>query len=194
MEYIQGLAEYFVRGDITAKGLLGMDDEEVRKTLIAVRGIGQWTIDMFLIFSMRRPVRLYDSSMNASLIHDLQDVMPVGDLGIQKNLVLWYSAESTKPLKIHPAKFAEQPREQTPELPPLTSEYFVTPVKPVVKLEAYPTPISPMSKSSSAEVGGQMVFPVTSNGLTPAILKARLTQKLKYVLIRRREVGTDEND
>ena len=105
----------------------------------------------------------------------------MGDLGIQKNLVLWYSAaESTKPLKIHPAKLAEQPREQTP--PPVTSSYFTTPIKPVVKLEAYPTPISPVSMSkSSSEVGGEMVFPVTSNGLTPAVLKARLTQKLKYV-------------
>ena len=122
-------------------------------------------------------------SSNWVLIDVLQDVLPVGDLGIQKNLVLWYSAaESTKPLKIHPAKLAEQPREATP--PPLTSPFFTTPVKPIVKVEAYPTPISPlaMSKSSSSsEAGGELVFPVTSNGLTPAILKARLTQKLKYV-------------
>lgn len=58
VEYIQGLAGYFVRGEITARGLLGKDDDEVRKTLLAVRGIGPWTIDMFLIFTARRPVGL----------------------------------------------------------------------------------------------------------------------------------------
>lgn len=65
---MQGLAGYFVRGDITAKRLLGMDDEDVRKTLIAVRGIGPWTIDMFLIFSMRRPVRRHNEPSYCILI------------------------------------------------------------------------------------------------------------------------------
>ncbi len=44
-----------------------MSDEEVRANLIQIKGIGPWTIDMFLIFALNRP-----------------DILPVGDLGIVK--------------------------------------------------------------------------------------------------------------
>ena len=44
-----------------------MTDEEVRVHLLKVKGIGPWTVDMFLIFALNRP-----------------DVLPIGDLGIKK--------------------------------------------------------------------------------------------------------------
>ncbi len=44
-----------------------MTDEEVRMHLLKVKGIGPWTVDMFLIFALNRP-----------------DVLPMGDLGIKK--------------------------------------------------------------------------------------------------------------
>ena len=44
-----------------------MSDEEVKEYLLKVKGIGPWTVDMFLIFALNRP-----------------DVLPVGDLGIKK--------------------------------------------------------------------------------------------------------------
>ena len=44
-----------------------MTDEEISKELIQIKGIGQWTVDMFLMFTLNR-----------------LDVMPYGDLGIQK--------------------------------------------------------------------------------------------------------------
>ena len=46
-----------------------MSDEEVREHLIAVKGIGRWSPAMFLMFSLNRP-----------------DVLPTGDLGIQKGI------------------------------------------------------------------------------------------------------------
>jgi DNA-3-methyladenine glycosylase II len=48
-----------------------MDDEEIIERLIAVRGIGRWTVEMFLIFKLGRP-----------------DVLPVGDLGVRKGFAL----------------------------------------------------------------------------------------------------------
>ena len=46
-----------------------LDDERVAETLTAVKGIGRWTADMFLIFRLGRP-----------------DVLPVGDYGVQKGM------------------------------------------------------------------------------------------------------------
>jgi 3-methyladenine DNA glycosylase/8-oxoguanine DNA glycosylase len=48
-----------------------MDDEEIIQRLIAVRGIGRWTVEMLLIFKLGRP-----------------DVLPVGDLGVRKGFAL----------------------------------------------------------------------------------------------------------
>ena len=48
-----------------------MTDEEISSELIKVKGIGQWTADMFLMFTLGRP-----------------DVFPFGDLGIQKGFMV----------------------------------------------------------------------------------------------------------
>lgn len=69
------LAEHFVSGKLTDDLLLNGSDDEVAEALIAVRGIGRWTVDMFLIFTLRRP-----------------DILPVGDLGVQKGLLRWVLA------------------------------------------------------------------------------------------------------
>ncbi|RSH88869.1 hypothetical protein EHS25_002531 [Saitozyma podzolica] len=71
-EYVISLSEHFVSGELSTELLRDGTDEEIAKALIAVRGIGQWTVDMFLMFSLRRP-----------------DVLPVGDLGVQKGLLNW---------------------------------------------------------------------------------------------------------
>lgn len=73
-EYVQDLATRFADGRLSAKKLLSMSDEEVLETLCEVRGIGKWTVQMFQIFTLRRP-----------------DVLPHGDLGIQKGLVRWHT-------------------------------------------------------------------------------------------------------
>ena len=70
-EYIRGLSKIIDDGDIRLEKLSELSNDEVGNVLKEVKGIGQWTVDMFLIFSLNRP-----------------DVFPLNDLGIQKGLML----------------------------------------------------------------------------------------------------------
>ena len=64
--YLLDLAAKFCDGTIQPRRFPKMTDEEIAEHLIQVKGIGQWTADMFLMFGLNRP-----------------DVLPVGDLGIR---------------------------------------------------------------------------------------------------------------
>ncbi|KAH9895145.1 DNA glycosylase [Cubamyces lactineus] len=72
-EYVLDLAARFADGRLSTRKLLEADDEELHSMLTEVRGIGRWTVDMFAIFSLRRP-----------------DILPVGDLGVQRGLLRWF--------------------------------------------------------------------------------------------------------
>jgi DNA-3-methyladenine glycosylase II len=63
--YIRDLAECVSSGQLDLEHLNELDDETVIKELILVKGIGRWTAEMILIFSLGRP-----------------DVLPVDDLGL----------------------------------------------------------------------------------------------------------------
>lgn len=65
--YLKDLAEKTKRGELTIQLLDKLPDDEVITKLVAVKGIGRWTAEMFLMFSLARP-----------------DVFPVDDLGIRK--------------------------------------------------------------------------------------------------------------
>ena len=65
--YLRDLAAKFLDGTIVPRKFPKMTDEEIREHLIAVKGIGRWTADMFLMFALNRP-----------------NVLPLGDLGIKK--------------------------------------------------------------------------------------------------------------
>jgi len=67
--YLLALAEAFERGGLKGVRFSRLSDEEIIERLTAVVGIGRWTAEMFLIFSMRR-----------------RDVFPVDDLGIRKGM------------------------------------------------------------------------------------------------------------
>jgi len=67
VSYLRSLAEHVESGELELARLSELPDEEVSAQLTAVKGLGQWTADMFLIFHLRRP-----------------DVLPVGDLGIRR--------------------------------------------------------------------------------------------------------------
>lgn len=73
IEYLQDLARHFSAGDIHVSRWDAMDDAAVIAELTAVRGIGVWTAEMFLIFTLMRP-----------------DVLPVDDLGLQKAVAIHY--------------------------------------------------------------------------------------------------------
>ena len=66
-KYIKDLAEKLCDGTIKHRSLRKMNNDEIIGHLCQVKGIGVWTVHMFLIFSLNRP-----------------DVLPTGDLGIQK--------------------------------------------------------------------------------------------------------------
>ena len=69
VEYIADLAQHFADGAIHVHRWPEMDDEAIIAELTAVRGIGRWTAEMFLIFNLLRP-----------------DVFPLDDLGLQKGI------------------------------------------------------------------------------------------------------------
>ncbi len=65
--YLRALAESVVEGSLDLEGLDSLDDDAVVAELTAVKGIGVWSAQIFLMFHLGRP-----------------DVLPVGDLGIRK--------------------------------------------------------------------------------------------------------------
>jgi DNA-3-methyladenine glycosylase II len=64
--YLRSLAEHVVSGELELERLEELPDEQVIAELVAVKGIGLWTAQMFLMFQLERP-----------------DVLPTGDLGIR---------------------------------------------------------------------------------------------------------------
>ena len=64
-------------GELELDRLTELQDAEVSAQLTAVKGLGQWTADMFLIFHLRRP-----------------DVLPVGDLGIRRAVQIAYGLDA----------------------------------------------------------------------------------------------------
>jgi DNA-3-methyladenine glycosylase II len=73
VEYIADLAQHFADGRIHVHRWPEMSDESIIEELVAVRGIGRWTAEMFLMFNLLRP-----------------DIYPLGDLGLQKGLRVAY--------------------------------------------------------------------------------------------------------
>src|SRR6266480_3451628 len=53
-EYIQGLAQKFASGELSTEMLIKASDEEVLERLIAVRGLGKWSVEMFSCFGLKR--------------------------------------------------------------------------------------------------------------------------------------------
>ena len=67
VEYIKAIAEFFEVHPYSLKDFNKLSDKEIFDQLIGIRGVGPWTVDMFLMFTLNR-----------------LDVFPVLDLGVQK--------------------------------------------------------------------------------------------------------------
>ncbi len=74
--YLRSLAEHVVAGELELARLDELPDEEAIAELVAVKGIGEWSAHMFLMFHLQRP-----------------DVLPVGDLGIRRAIERAYGLE-----------------------------------------------------------------------------------------------------
>jgi DNA-3-methyladenine glycosylase II len=71
--YLRDLAARVEDGALQLERLPELPDEEVSAQLTAIKGVGQWTADMFMMFHLGRP-----------------DILPVGDLGIRRAVQLEY--------------------------------------------------------------------------------------------------------
>lgn len=77
IRYLKDLSQKFIKGIINPSKFSDMNDNEIVEQLTKVKGIGRWTAEMFLIFSLRRP-----------------NVLPVDDLGLQKSIQKWYGFDN----------------------------------------------------------------------------------------------------
>lgn len=90
--YINEIAVNIVDGRLNLSELHSMDDETVCRRLSEIKGIGTWTAEMLMIFSMRR-----------------MDILSWGDLSIQRGLRMLYRHR-----KITPALFAKYKKRYSP--------------------------------------------------------------------------------
>ena len=72
--FLRSLAEHVIDGELELQRLDDLPDDEVIAELVAVKGLGVWSADMFLMFHLQRP-----------------DVLPVGDLGIRRAMMIRYA-------------------------------------------------------------------------------------------------------
>lgn len=75
--YLKNIAEFSIQKDLSYAYLSGLTDEEVIKHLIEIKGVGKWTIEMLLIFTLGR-----------------EDVFPIDDLVIRNTMARLYQIES----------------------------------------------------------------------------------------------------
>lgn len=92
-EYVLDLARHFSENLLRSNDWPDMEDEAIITELTAIRGIGRWTAEMFLIFNLRRP-----------------DVLPLDDLGLMKAIsLLYFSGEPVSRFEAREVAQAWQP-------------------------------------------------------------------------------------
>ncbi len=78
VRYIKNVARAFIAGRLNRAHLMRMSDAEVHHHLIAIKGVGPWTVEMFLIFALGRP-----------------DIFSPGDVGLQNAIRVHYGKKPT---------------------------------------------------------------------------------------------------
>ena len=93
VRYIQNVAAFCIEHAITDTKLLAMSNEEIIDLLVQIKGVGQWTVEMLLMFSLGR-----------------EDVFAVDDLGIQQGMQRLYNLDTTnkKLLKAQMLELSQQ--------------------------------------------------------------------------------------
>lgn len=75
--YLRSLAEHVISGELELERLDELDEERVIAELVAVKGLGMWSAQVFLMFQLERP-----------------DVLPTGDLGLRRAIQRAYALEA----------------------------------------------------------------------------------------------------
>ena len=81
--YIKNIAHAFNTKTIDEKNISKLDDQEIISQLTTIKGVGRWTAEMFLIFTLRR-----------------SDIFPVTDLGVQKGFKIFYSLDDLPTIEL----------------------------------------------------------------------------------------------
>jgi DNA-3-methyladenine glycosylase II len=90
--YIKAIADFAMKNDITYEMLCTLDDEEIVDYLTSIKGVGRWTVEMILMFSLGR-----------------KDVFPTDDLGIINAMKKLYGLRVTgKALRLRCIRIAEK--------------------------------------------------------------------------------------
>lgn len=84
VSYIRDITGKITSGELDTDALQKMDDERVIKELIQLKGVGRWTAEMVLTFSMQRP-----------------DVLSYGDLAIRRGIMKLYGLEELNEEQFH---------------------------------------------------------------------------------------------
>jgi DNA-3-methyladenine glycosylase II len=111
VEYLVDLALHFDSGAVHVKSWEGMDDEAIIAELVAIRGIGRWTAEMFLIFHLMRPnvLPLDDVGLINGISHNYfsgdpvsrSDAREVADAWAPyRSVATWYIWRSLDPLPV----------------------------------------------------------------------------------------------
>jgi DNA-3-methyladenine glycosylase II len=93
VQYVKNVAAFFLEHGITESKLMKMDDATVIELLTQIKGVGRWTVEMLLMFSLGR-----------------EDVFAVDDLGIQQAMIKRYRLDTTdkKQLKLQMQQIANK--------------------------------------------------------------------------------------
>jgi DNA-3-methyladenine glycosylase II len=78
VSYVHNVARFCIENKITDKKLLAMDNEEIIELLVQIKGIGKWSVEMLLMFTLGR-----------------EDIFSVDDLGIQQAMTKVYKLDSS---------------------------------------------------------------------------------------------------
>jgi DNA-3-methyladenine glycosylase II len=111
VDYLVDLAIHFEEGKLHVKDWAAMDDEAIIAELVAIRGIGRWTAEMFLIFYLMRPnvLPLDDPGLIAGISHNYFSGDPVSRSDAREvaeawkpwcSVATWYIWRSLDPLPV----------------------------------------------------------------------------------------------
>jgi DNA-3-methyladenine glycosylase II len=81
--YVKNTAAFFLEKKLTDKKLHGMTNDELLELLTQIKGVGKWTVEMLLMFSLGR-----------------EDIFSTGDLGIQQAMMQCYGLKNTDKKKM----------------------------------------------------------------------------------------------
>ena len=104
VEYLVDLALHFDSGAVHVDDWVGMDDEAIIDELVAIRGIGRWTAEMFLIFHLMRPNVLINGISKCYFSGDVVSRSDAREVALAwapyRTVATWYIWRSLDPLPV----------------------------------------------------------------------------------------------